>query len=176
MSHLPCQSDTHELPLGVGRKEVAVGGPNMRQGGGARAAAQDVLVAHELSIVFPDRPRTWLEVRIGRVGALGPFPHVAIHLRETPTAGRSVKWSRVVQATLNKIPFHGNILCCHLPLSFSWEAYTCPASIGIGFIIADVTDRLSFFYLAQPGEGRHPPTTITLFPVQRRLPLLRTHR
>src|SRR6266567_1295631 len=86
------------------------------------------------------------------------------------------KWSRVVQATLNKIPFHGNILCCHLPLSFSWEAYTCPARIGIGFIIADVTDRLSFFYLAQPGEGRHPPTTITLFPVQRRLPLLRTHR
>src|SRR5215472_3385433 len=59
MSHLPCQSDTHELPLGVGRKEVAVSGPYMRKRGRAGAAAQDVLVAHEFPIVFPDRPRSW---------------------------------------------------------------------------------------------------------------------
>src|SRR6266567_5418507 len=150
ISHLLCKSDTHELPLGIGRKEVAVGGPHMSKGGSAGAAAQDVLVAHELSIVFSDRPRPRLEVRIGRIGALGPFPHVAIHLRQAPTTGGSIGWSRVVQTTLNEIPFHGNMLCCHLPLGFSWEACIRPARIGIGFVVADVTDRLSFVYLAQP--------------------------
>src|SRR6266702_376539 len=96
-------------------------------GGSAGAAAQDVLVAHELSIVFSDRPRPRLEVRIGRIGALGPFPHVAIHLRQAPTTGGSIGWSRVVQTTLNEIPFHGNMLCCHLPLGFSWEACIRPS-------------------------------------------------
>src|SRR5438034_86564 len=69
----------------------SVRGPNMRQGGGARATAQDALVAHEVPTVFPDTPGTSLEVRIGRVGALSPFPHVAIHLRECPTGGGNVE-------------------------------------------------------------------------------------
>ena len=49
------QAHAAELPLRVGREEVAVAGADVARRRGARAAAQHELVAHELAVVFADR-------------------------------------------------------------------------------------------------------------------------
>src|SRR3546814_10052175 len=48
--------------------------------GGAAAAAQDELAAHELAIIFADRAGRSAEAGIGAIGAAGPFPDAAEHL------------------------------------------------------------------------------------------------
>src|SRR3546814_19849859 len=80
MSKILCETDAGELPALVGVEEIAVGGTQMPARGGAAAAAQDELAAHELAILFADRARRGAEAGIGAIGAAGPFPHAAEHL------------------------------------------------------------------------------------------------
>src|SRR3546814_5227326 len=80
MSKILCETDAGELPALVGVEEIAVGGTQMPARGGAAAAAQDELAAHELAIIFADRARRGAEAGIGAIGAAGPFPHAAEHL------------------------------------------------------------------------------------------------
>ena len=49
------QANAAELPLRLGRKEIAIAGANVAGGRRARAATQHELVAHELAVVFADR-------------------------------------------------------------------------------------------------------------------------
>src|SRR5262249_59001057 len=55
----------HELPARIGREEVTVRASNVIARRGARPATQDVLVAHELAVVFTDGPGGRPEARVG---------------------------------------------------------------------------------------------------------------
>src|SRR5690606_18467227 len=59
------QPYARELPARLGREKVAVSGADVVCRRGARAAAQHVLVAHELAVVFAHRPRGRRVARIG---------------------------------------------------------------------------------------------------------------
>src|SRR3546814_11106092 len=87
MSKILCETDAGELPALVGVEEIAVGGTQMPARGGAAAAAQDELAAHELAIIFADRARRGAEAGIGAIGAAGPFPHAASHLLQVGVLG-----------------------------------------------------------------------------------------
>src|SRR5437763_1595064 len=76
------EPDAGELPAAVGVEEVAVGGTDMGDGGGAGAAAQDELVAHELTVVLAERAGQRLEAGERRVGAARPLPDIAVELKE----------------------------------------------------------------------------------------------
>src|SRR5690348_3814082 len=82
------EADAAELPAGVGGEEVAVTGADVRRGRGAGATAQDQLATHELAVVLAERAGGGAKARVGRVGAGGPLPHVAIHLLQARAAGR----------------------------------------------------------------------------------------
>src|SRR5207302_5671889 len=79
-SDIPRQAEASELPAGVGGEEVAVGRPDVRLRGGAGAAAQDHLAAHELPVILAQGTFQGTKARIGRIGAAGPFPHAATEL------------------------------------------------------------------------------------------------
>src|SRR5450432_1853172 len=81
----------------------------------------------------------------------------------------------MIQTILNKVSFNRNILRSNLPFGFCGETCICPTCIGIGLIVADMADRFGFINLAQSRERHRPPITIALLPIQRSLPLLRTH-
>ena len=53
---IPGQADSAELPAGVRRKESAVASAGVAARRDTRGAAQDELVAHELSVVLPQGP------------------------------------------------------------------------------------------------------------------------
>src|SRR5215472_4770958 len=81
----------HELPAGLGREEVAVGGANVAAGGGTRASAEHELVAHELAVVFADDPGGRSESGICDVGTRCPLPDVAEPLRVLSLSRRRVE-------------------------------------------------------------------------------------
>src|SRR5207248_11407212 len=78
--NIASQTDPHELPPFFGLKEIPVGLANMLPRGRARAAAQNVLIAHELSVVLTERARPRPIARVRRIGAARPLPNVAEHL------------------------------------------------------------------------------------------------
>src|ERR1700678_220543 len=97
------------------RKEVAVGGSNMRLRGSARTAAQDHLIAHKLAVVFTDCARGRLESRISNVRARSPLPYIAKHLSDW-LRGRSrlrMQYSRLHEVARNAAGSCGNF-----PLEF----------------------------------------------------------
>src|SRR5579871_1901267 len=63
------QADAAELPARIRREEVAIGPARMAARSSARCAPQDHLVAHELTVVFTERPGRRPIARIGDVGA-----------------------------------------------------------------------------------------------------------
>src|SRR4051812_9327937 len=69
-----------ELPARLRGKEVAIGSANMRTRGGAGAAAQHHLSAHEFAVVFTQCAGRGPVSRIRQIGAGGPLPEVAKHL------------------------------------------------------------------------------------------------
>ena len=85
------------------REEVAVARADVPGRRGARAAAQHVLVAHELAVVFADqRPRQRPEAGIGRVVGRRPFPDVAEHLHRL-VAARQRGRQRMERAAVGEI-------------------------------------------------------------------------
>src|SRR3546814_8029836 len=67
-------------------EEVAVAGPRMAPGRGARPTLQHELAAHELAIIFADRAFYRSEAGIGQIGGAGPFPDIAEHRSEEHTS------------------------------------------------------------------------------------------
>src|SRR5262245_29379746 len=82
------ESDSGELPAFFRLKEIAIGAPDVSTGGGAGTTAQDVLVAHEFAVVFPERSWSGTITGVRRVGAARPFPNVAEHLLKSPAFRR----------------------------------------------------------------------------------------
>ena len=99
------EPDSRELPARVGGEEVAVGRPDVRARRGARAAAEHVLVAHELAVVFAQGTGQRPIARIGCVRALGPLPDIAEELFGEAAAGlgagdQRAVWKRSVSRKL----------------------------------------------------------------------------
>src|SRR3546814_5325052 len=71
-------------------EEVAVAGPRMAPGRGARPTLQHELAAHELAIIFADRAFYRSEAGIGQIGGAGPFPDIAENVAQAVSrAGRA---------------------------------------------------------------------------------------
>src|SRR3546814_3251166 len=71
-------------------EEVAVAGPRMAPGRGARPTLQHELAAHELAIIFADRAFYRSEAGIGQIGGAGPFPDIAEQVAQAVSrAGRA---------------------------------------------------------------------------------------
>src|SRR3546814_3542199 len=105
MSKILCETDAGELPALVGVEEIAIGGTQMPARGGAAAAAQDELPAHELAIIFADRARRGAEAGIGAIGAAGPFPHAAEQLLQA----RSEEHTSELQSLMR---ISSAVFCC----------------------------------------------------------------
>ena len=74
------EADAAHLPACAGREEIAVSRPAVAGGRQAGTAAQDVLVHHELAVVFANCP-CWPEIAgVGRIARLGPLPRLAEQL------------------------------------------------------------------------------------------------
>src|SRR5207245_7141315 len=75
-----CESDSSKLPAFFRLKEIAIGAPDMTARRSTGTAAQNVLVAHELAVVFAERTQCRAVTGIRRVSAARPLPNVAKHL------------------------------------------------------------------------------------------------
>src|SRR5262245_51388324 len=75
------QTNSGELPTRVRWKEIPIRRAYMSRRRRARTAAQDILSAHELAVVFADCAGGRLEAWISGVVAAGPFPNVSVKLR-----------------------------------------------------------------------------------------------
>src|SRR5437667_9441016 len=95
----------------------------------AGATPQDVLVAHELSVVFAECPGSGAITGIRRIGAAGPFPNIAIHLLKVSRLYESRAWSWLKRLVLPKFSFNWNIGCCAFP--FKLVCSTCARPIRI---------------------------------------------
>src|SRR4029434_141099 len=78
------ESDPCKLPAFFWLEEIAISTANVTARGGAGTATQNVLVAHELSVVFAEGAGHSAIAGVGRVGAPSPFPNVAEHLMKLP--------------------------------------------------------------------------------------------
>ena len=85
------QPKTRELPSRSRREEVTIGGPDMRRGCYARAAAQNHLRRHELAVVLSQRAGKGFVAWIAGVAACGPLPDIAEDLLQAGERGRPVR-------------------------------------------------------------------------------------
>src|SRR5262245_19976451 len=74
------ESDTAELPAFIAMEKVPVAGGDVAARGGARAAAKDHLIHHELAVILRQRAGLRTVSGIRQIAAGGPLPHVAEHL------------------------------------------------------------------------------------------------
>src|SRR5208283_465941 len=107
------QTEAGKLPTGVGGKKISVACADMAHGRDAGAAAQDLLSAHEFSIVFRRCAFARTEARVGGEGAACPFPDVAEHLPHSGFCCR--RGSGAQQIGLQEIAFDGIVQCDALP-------------------------------------------------------------
>src|SRR5947207_6655083 len=142
----------------------------------AGTTPQDVLVAHELSVVFAERTRSGAITGIRRIGAAGPFPNVAKHLLKVSRLRASRSRLRMEGFVLDEISFDRTISCCVFPFKLGWETSGRPIRIGIGFEITDVRHWLGFSDGTKTGKSKIPPGIIAFQPVKRRFPALFVHR
>src|SRR5690606_16249607 len=123
-----------ELPARRRRKEIAVAGAQMRGRRGARSASKNILVHHELAVVFSDGARSCAEARIRCIRARSPLPDIA---EATRPSGAGMQPPALQKITLERLALRRN-----LPFRLGRQPRPGPARIGIGFEVADVRDSL----------------------------------
>ena len=99
-----------ELPLRVGCEEVAVTGARMAGQGGARAAAQHELVAHELAVVFAHRADRRPAAGIGGISRLRPLPDAADELHRRGPLQKQLRCASGACAPMPRRPCSANTL------------------------------------------------------------------
>ena len=163
-SDVASQPDARELPARLGGEEVAVSGPDVRSRRAARAAPQNKLVAHELAVVLAERPGGRAKTAVGRVRALRPFPDIAEELhgrcaRRGLTGAHRV--SRMESTRLQEVPLQGDSggHGRRLPFRLGGQPGPRPAGEGVGFVVADMADRLVEIQASHAFEGEdlRPP-------------------
>src|SRR5262245_9046553 len=130
-SGVACQPYAAELPARCGRKEIAVAGADVRGRRGARSTSKNILVHHELAVIFSYGARSRAKARIRRVGARGPLPGVAVQAA-----------ARMQPLALEKIALERTIARGHFPFRLGRQPRSCPARIGVSFEITYVHDRM----------------------------------
>src|SRR5207253_6912812 len=88
LTNVAREAHAAELPARGGREEIAIARADVGGRRRAGSAAQDVLIRHELAVVFADRPRRRTIAGIRVVRTARPFPYVAKHLHRTLRCGR----------------------------------------------------------------------------------------
>src|SRR5204863_3968964 len=130
-------------PACRGRKEVAVGRPDMAGRGHRGTAAQDHLVAHELAVVLADRSGCRTKAGIGNVGTRRPLPYVAEHLPQRRLINKRRRYwvgARMKLPAVRKVAGHPETRGGDLPLGFARQPLAGPLREGIGFEKTDVAD------------------------------------
>src|ERR1700677_1761319 len=149
------QPQAAEGPSGRRWEEVPVGGAEVVGGRHAGAAAQHVLVDHELAVVLADRPGGRLEARVGTVGGGRPLPDVAEQAGVRRRPGDRV-WME--PGLVEEVPRDRQRARRHLPLRLGGQPTSGPAGEGVGLVVAQVTDRLGRIDRARPGQGELLPS------------------
>src|SRR5690606_23931271 len=103
----------------------------MRPGRRARAAPEDELVTHELSVIFSECAGERFEPGIGRICALRPLPDVAVHLDERALA-RGACRDGMKRLFLDEIPLDGDAVRGDFPFGFRREPRAGPPGEGVG--------------------------------------------
>src|SRR5208282_5187455 len=163
------QTEARKLPTGVRREVIAVACADMACRRYAGTAAQDLLPAHEFSIVFRRCAFGWTEARIGGESAACPFPDIAEHLAYSRLRRRRGRGMQLVR--LEKISLDGIIQGCAFPFRFCGQTGFRPARKSVGFEIADVDDWFGGVDGPKAGKRRRPEFAVALFPVKRRRPI-----
>ena len=78
----PSLTNARELPASLSWEKVPVAGADMVPRGGAGPSSQDVLIAHELPVVFAHSALGGSVARIGSVRTAGPLPEVSEKLHQ----------------------------------------------------------------------------------------------
>src|SRR6184192_2674070 len=146
----------------------------MSTGSGAGPAAQDILVAHELAVVFTKCARRRTITRVGGIRAPRPFPNVTKHLANLSIL--SCRCSRMKLLVLDEIAFDRTIKRNTFPFKFRRQPRAAPICESVGFEIADMCYWLCFINGTKTGKCELPPRTVAFFPVKRCLPALFVHR
>src|SRR5690554_4975373 len=137
---VPRQPNAGELPAVVGVEEVPVTGTAVPGGSGTGAAAQDLLIAHELAVVLAQGSRCCPVAGVGQVGALRPLPGGTKKLQGVERR-RGCGSSRMQPGKVQALPGNGCMAGDALPLELRAEAGSAPAGKGIGFVVADMGHR-----------------------------------
>src|SRR5260370_3858214 len=169
------EANSCELPAFLGLEKVAIGAANMTAGSGAGAAAQDVLVAHELTVVSAECARRSAITGVGGISGPRPFPDVAKHLMEMSILSRDCRGFRMKLLDLDEVSFDRQITRGTFPFEFRGESRSVPICEGVGFEIADVGHRLGFIDRPKTRKSELPPGAIVFHPIERRLPALFVH-
>src|SRR2546422_5342950 len=102
-SGFPSEAQPRKLPACLRRKEIPVGRAHVGCRRDARSAAQDVLAAHELAVIFTDRAGHRPVARVRPVVAASPLPDVAEGLREPSFRRRSEEHTSELQSRLHLV-------------------------------------------------------------------------
>ena len=146
-------------------KEVAVADAHVVGRGRAGAPAQDHLVAHELAVVLADRTGGDAKAGVGRVGAGGPLPDVAEHLREPADlvdralvgARLHARARKLGRTRRQEVALAGELRRRSLPLGLARQACARPARERVGLVVAKVTDGRVEVDRLEPVEGEVLP-------------------
>ena len=138
-----------------------------------RAAAQHVLVAHELAVVLADgaRRRRGSRGRARRRCASTPR-------RRRTSAQAAPRRRRVAQRAADaahrlssEVAVDRRAPAATLPLGFGRQARAGPARVRVGLEVADVADRrVAIDRRRMPCSVNVPPRAVRALPVQRRVP------
>ncbi len=134
--------------------------------GGTAATAQHPLAAHEFAVVFAQIAGERTEAGVGAIGAAGPFPDISEQLADAP----ALPCLRMQLVVIGEVAFDRLRGGGRFPFELGGQAGTGPACAGIGFVVAEMTDRCVQIELAPATQGELAQQVVV--PVQRMLPLL----
>src|SRR5579862_3065878 len=114
------------------REEIAITRSYMTGRGGARAAAQHQLIAHELAVVFANQTGSRLKSRVRSVGACRPFPHVSKHLE----MARMFRHPRMEYVLVQERSSDGGSQGCNFPFGLGRQTCTRPVRKRVSLVVA----------------------------------------
>src|SRR5207249_8685414 len=78
--------------------------------------------------------------------------------------------SGVEASALDEVTLRGAGAGSDFPLGLGRQAGAAPVGVGVGFVVADVAERLPRVEGLHAGQGEGPPLAVAALPVERRFP------
>ena len=139
----------------------------------AAAAAQHVLVGHELAVVFAERA---FERPVARDRASSADD---VHSQTSPyhcASCGACGGPRMVAAGFDEVAFDRLAARRGFPFGLGRQPRFAPARVGVGFVVAHVAHRRRGLERPQARQRHLVPRAVDLRPVERRLPRALLHR